>query len=378
MFGTWRFDSNPENDTLTQQPVDPVTARPQVPQACQSCREKKIRCSSEKSGCSRCRTLSKPCVYTQRGEGKRPSKKRNEAGRQHTSSTGKDATANRQSSRRNKAPSPPTAHPKSPQTHQAVSDNSSTDSTQAVDNDISMRPLNNISWPTPKFIVDERRMGDAPYGNGSHGSPPASQNASCPMGAEDTASNRHDSVLSLEYWLADAAPHRKPTSMFGAIFSPPWLNTDLSQPNGDNVGLMSCSAEEFETSLLAGLPTPSSHDMTDNTHNRSSRLPPPPLVPTSPTPAKRTQPLDDDAAVAAGGRDRLVCLCLQHVTFLVHELESAPTSCLDAGLALHKEAVGYGEGMLLCLQCSRRPENLTLLTFLAERLLRLGESIAKM
>ncbi|KAK4238697.1 hypothetical protein C8A03DRAFT_33297 [Achaetomium macrosporum] len=376
MFGTWRFDSNPENDTLTQQPVDPVTARPQVPQACQSCREKKIRCSSEKSGCARCKTLSKPCVYTQRGEGKRPPKKRNEAGRQRTSSTGKDATANRQTSRQYRAPSPPREHPKSPQTHHAASDNSSTYSTQVVDIcGQAEQPL--ISWPTPGIIVEERRMGDAPPGNGLHGSPSATQNASCPMGAEDTASDRHDSVLTLECWLADATLHRKPT--FEAIFSPPWLNTDVSRPNGDDVGLMSCSAEEFETSLLAGLPTPNSHDTTDNTytHNRSSRVLPPPPAPTSPTTAKRARPLDDEAAATAGGRDRLVCLCLQHVTFLVHELESAPTSCLDAGLALHKEAVGYGEGMLLCLQCSRRPENLTLLTFLAERLLRLGESIAK-
>lgn len=42
MFGTWRCDSSLGNDVLTQQPVDPATARPLVQQACQSCREKKV------------------------------------------------------------------------------------------------------------------------------------------------------------------------------------------------------------------------------------------------------------------------------------------------------------------------------------------------
>jgi hypothetical protein len=59
----------------------------------------------------------------------------------------------------------------------------------------------------------------------------------------------------------------------------------------------------------------------------------------------------------------------------VHELESAATEFLDADLALHKEAVEFGHTMLLCPWCPRRPENLTLLTFLAERLLRLEETV---
>jgi hypothetical protein len=62
----------------------------------------------------------------------------------------------------------------------------------------------------------------------------------------------------------------------------------------------------------------------------------------------------------------------------VHELESTTIKHLDAGLSMHKEALGFGESMLLCGRCSRRPENLTLLTFLSERLLRLGERVARM
>jgi hypothetical protein len=42
MYGTLRFDSKSDNDTLIQKPVDPACARPVVQQACESCRTKKV------------------------------------------------------------------------------------------------------------------------------------------------------------------------------------------------------------------------------------------------------------------------------------------------------------------------------------------------
>jgi hypothetical protein len=41
MFSTWRVDANAENERFLQQPVDPMTAKPVVQQACNSCRAKK-------------------------------------------------------------------------------------------------------------------------------------------------------------------------------------------------------------------------------------------------------------------------------------------------------------------------------------------------
>lgn len=71
------------------------------------------------------------------------------------------------------------------------------------------------------------------------------------------------------------------------------------------------------------------------------------------------------------------CSCLQHVVFLVHELETAKSDSVDGQMASHKEAIDYGQAMMKCKLCSRRPENLMMLTFLSERLLQLGEAVTR-
>ncbi|KAK7749841.1 hypothetical protein SLS53_000422 [Cytospora paraplurivora] len=76
------------------------------------------------------------------------------------------------------------------------------------------------------------------------------------------------------------------------------------------------------------------------------------------------------------------CSCLQRVVLLIDEFESQmlagsgeSLSCLDSALASHKEAVRYGESMLACQLCSSRVENMTILSFLTERLAVLCERI---
>jgi hypothetical protein len=72
------------------------------------------------------------------------------------------------------------------------------------------------------------------------------------------------------------------------------------------------------------------------------------------------------------------CQCLQTVVFLIDELESVQdiaAAQLDAGLASHREALRYGEAMMLCGHCTSRPENMTILTFLTDRLAGLCERI---
>ena len=72
------------------------------------------------------------------------------------------------------------------------------------------------------------------------------------------------------------------------------------------------------------------------------------------------------------------CQCLQTVVFLIDELESVQdiaAAQLDAGLASHREALRCGEAMMLCGHCTSRPENMTILTFLTDRLAGLCERI---
>lgn len=94
-------------------------------------------------------------------------------------------------------------------------------------------------------------------------------------------------------------------------------------------------------------------------------------------------PTPPSATVSSSeGFSRSACRCLQCVVFLMEELESrlsaAPAEgldSLDSALASNKEAVRYGESMLACLLCSARRENMTILTFLTDRLVVLCERI---
>ena len=119
------------------------------------------------------------------------------------------------------------------------------------------------------------------------------------------------------------------------------------------------------------LPTPTSHPATttgsilENSPKELTQIRPPssslnsmPLRVTSPT-TPRQEP----------------CLCLQHVAFLVHELEMGQADSLDGQLVSHREAVEYGRDMMTCGSCSLRPENLMVFTFLSDRLLQLAETI---
>lgn len=73
------------------------------------------------------------------------------------------------------------------------------------------------------------------------------------------------------------------------------------------------------------------------------------------------------------------CRCLQPVVFLIDELEAGQNTVasqgLDAGLASHKEALRYGQALLDCHRCRARPEHMTILKFLTDKLVGLSEQI---
>ncbi len=198
-------------------------------------------------------------------------------------------------------------------------------------------------------------MADPPSAHSLDGPWPITRDLS-PRREDDneTASARHDTSTTARQCPEKAASGPKSLLEAFPLFSPPWLPTGQNQVSNDTGSSATgfSTGDYFEVSLLNGFPTPKSMPL--------------------PNDAESARPALNDPA-----QDR-PCLCLQHVAFLVHELESTTTTHLDAGLSMHKEAINFGESMLLCAQCSRRPENLTLLTFLSERLLRLGERVARM
>lgn len=125
-----------------------------------------------------------------------------------------------------------------------------------------------------------------------------------------------------------------------------------------------------------------------------SRMTPPLSTPTSSNPPAedglRSSPADDHSSPSASGRSSTLarasamgspvpCDCLHRVVFLLDELESVrgtEPAQLEAGLTSHRRALGYGEAMMACGHCISRPENMTILTFLADRLIGLWEHIS--
>ncbi|KAI0195401.1 hypothetical protein EV127DRAFT_508915 [Xylaria flabelliformis] len=63
MLDSWRVNPEAKGPVPLRRVIDPTTARPVVLQACNRCRAKKLKCTGEKTGCSRCQTLSRSCIY---------------------------------------------------------------------------------------------------------------------------------------------------------------------------------------------------------------------------------------------------------------------------------------------------------------------------
>ena len=74
-----------------------------------------------------------------------------------------------------------------------------------------------------------------------------------------------------------------------------------------------------------------------------------------------------------------VCQCLQRVVLLLEELDCPPEGGgvqePDAWLSRLKEALRCGEVLLLCSSCQAKPENVSILGFLADRLTTMCELI---
>jgi len=63
MFSSWKIGADGE-PLQRPQVFDPVTAKTKGPQACTHCRARKLKCTGEKDGCYRCKSLTRICQYT--------------------------------------------------------------------------------------------------------------------------------------------------------------------------------------------------------------------------------------------------------------------------------------------------------------------------
>lgn len=142
--------------------------------------------------------------------------------------------------------------------------------------------------------------------------------------------------------------------------------TSLDDWFGSNNALQADIAGSFPPSWMPIPEATNSHQEAE-----SSETAKPKRLGILPTPTSSFSSHASSAAAAA----QETCSCLQHVVFIVHELETAKMDSMDGQMASHKEALDYGQAMVMCERCSRRPENLMMLTFLSERLLHLSEAV---
>ncbi|KAK2034924.1 hypothetical protein LX32DRAFT_648025 [Colletotrichum zoysiae] len=71
------------------------------------------------------------------------------------------------------------------------------------------------------------------------------------------------------------------------------------------------------------------------------------------------------------------CTCLQAVVFILDELETGQDTAIargvDVALSTVKEALGHSQALVRCPQCWSRPENITVLAMVTDRLAKLCE-----
>ncbi|KAK4108604.1 hypothetical protein N656DRAFT_832267 [Canariomyces notabilis] len=368
MLGTWRLDTKNENSMFMRQAIDPVTARPVVQQACNSCRAKKLRCTGEKTGCSRCKTLSRPCVYAQPA-GKGSGRKKNKTdGKESKNSSG----AGRDRETLKRRPQSPTATSKGePQSASGLTAEPLAETSGGDPSAVSGHPMD--------FTMD---LGDPTQDLGVGASL-----ASFDLGDGFGKIRTGGSPSSIEQWLISSPPELDVVTdldmdinlwtnsgvdpaAFSVITSPSMMTPPLS-----TLGLSTSAAKDS----MRSSPTD------DNSPASRSSAPTPKGDGILLTNGKATTPpnkfggglLNSNSSPTTSLQDH-PCQCLQRVVFLIDELETVQDTAaaqLDAGLASHREALRYGEAMMLCGHCTSRPENMTILTFLTDRLAGLCERI---
>ncbi|KAF3760419.1 hypothetical protein M406DRAFT_335085 [Cryphonectria parasitica EP155] len=286
------------------QTIDPATARLVVHQACTSCRAKKVRCTREKTGCRRCRTLSRPCVYDP------PGPKASGHKRKQGSQDSGTASSKTKDKAQTGAPAQDLPPSNSEGTNIIATEPSFPDvlrtegELRSCFHDLGDQiPMSSSMSLALKFNNDVLGRGPVSGAGDDNGSAP-------PLGGQEGGHHKEDKLQ--------------------ALFEQP----DQSEPH-----LLS------ETDLL----------FLGSDHSGASKDAASAPVSATGTPSPRA------------------CQCLQNVVLLIEELESegntVSTRTIDTWLASLKESLRCVEAMLRCASCGDRPENMTILTFLTDRIM---------
>lgn len=104
-----------------------------------------------------------------------------------------------------------------------------------------------------------------------------------------------------------------------------------------------------------------------------------PMIPFSFSPQTITGQHGYDGNYWLHSQTREPCQCLQRVIFLLEEIDSeavgAPVKQLGPWLSRHKEALRCSEALLMCPLCQVKPEHMTVLAFLTDRLIAMCDDV---
>ncbi|KAI5919351.1 hypothetical protein F4810DRAFT_507384 [Camillea tinctor] len=360
MFNSWTFKAN-GSLSERKRTFDPGTGKTVCPQACGHCRAKKLKCTGERSGCQRCRALSKECVYVPSARGQR-------------------GVNNRKPDEQERKPTMPEKkqHRKRTTTKRRVEDR-----LPKIDghlDSLAVSPMSteksylpsNPSTPPPLVPTTPNPYTDSPMTTASS-SPSSFSPASIPtrdfspiegatplpfnldsffVGPDDSYTNSDMMLLAGNSSSLDVSDQLDPLD-FSESTSLPLL--DLASVPDDFGNFI--HQDPIDTADQKSL-------YPQSTTETSSRM----IVDSSPVSSFLSSTESSDS-----------CECLQHVILIMDEVEgllgdessNALEEMPDLVLATHKEALRYMRAMLQCFRCAGSVENMTILTFLAAKLARL-------
>lgn len=301
-----------------------------------------LRCSGQKTGCFRCQTLSQECVYAQNGtRGSARARKSKE------SSSKGDSSSRR-----------PSATP------------SLISSASTPKNDAKTKsPRQETFTSAPNVQMSELQWTPAKPGN--------DQGKQDLVQADMMAFEPHD------YLRMQGMPSTETSNIESYQNSDPWF---LSWQDTVQEGHFPPAKAPWENTMLPlSIPTfggwePGVHGydetpITPTTRNPilESIIPDIQMSPFSMPPQLRIGQHGQEDRNWLQYQTREPCQCLQRVVFLLEELDSEALGAnlkeLGPWLSRHKEALRCSEALLTCSLCQTKPEHMTILTFLTDRLI---------
>ncbi|TDZ40759.1 Alpha/beta hydrolase psoB [Colletotrichum trifolii] len=317
-----------------------------------------LRCTGERDGCHRCKRMRTTCTYAA------PARRNRERDRYTSTST---TTVEKNG---NRPPSTPE--------NEYMPDSAFADAMDMQKDSIQCGYLTADGSDHMMLGKENTHVNGADRVHTSSGS--------CDSAYGDASNWRHSTpshqpeTKGLENWLVT------PTDVFltdADFASAELLSTStLSSANSLQqspmmVTTVDSAAPDPEESIRAGY---LAHDDSRVSRPRSSAIIPaaqqqdrrdPSVTRTRQVDRRRRRPSRGDSREEKGGD----CTCLQPVVFMLDELETeqsaAVTRGVDSALASVKEALNHCRGLLCCPRCRSRPEHVTVLTMLADKLARL-------